>query len=85
MKKRTVADGLHVLSAGEIGAYTVCPESWRLRMVARVKGESSQATTEGHRLHAEWAKKYDESVALVKLIRLFVLLFILAALLYWWL
>ena len=83
--KRTLANGRHVIAAGEVGAYTVCPESWRLRMIEAVKTERSSTKREGIRLHAEWAKKYDESVLLVRLIRILLGSIILAMLVYTWL
>jgi hypothetical protein len=82
--KRTTAQGRHVIAAGEVGAYTVCPESWRLRTVQKLKGESSVESREGIRLHAEWAKNYDDSLELVRLIRILLCLTLLAALIYVW-
>jgi hypothetical protein len=80
--KRTVVNGRHVIAAGEVGAYTVCPESWRLRMIASVKAEKSTTKKEGLRLHAEWAKNYDESVHLMRMMRLLLGSLLLATLAY---
>lgn len=83
--KRTTVEGRHIIAAGEVGAYTVCPESWRLRMVQKLKREYSMESKEGIRLHAEWAKNYDDSVELLRLIRILLCLTLLAALIYIWL
>ena len=53
--------GKYILSAGEVGAFTVCPEAWRLKMVEKVKGTRASSADEGLKLHAEWAEKYTEA------------------------
>ncbi len=60
------AYGRYIISAGEVGAYTVCPEAWRLKMVENVKGSYSELSTEGMRLHQEWAKTCSEALSLRK-------------------
>lgn len=80
--KRTIANGRVVIAAGEVGEYTVCPESWRLRMVAKVSRERSKERVEGLKLHQEWAKNYDESQHLIRQVRLLLLSFVLAGLIY---
>ncbi len=80
--KRTVVNGRHIIAAGEVGEFTVCPESWRLRMIAAVKRERSENKREGIRLHAQWAKNYDESHSLNRLVRILLLSLLLAGMLY---
>ncbi len=70
------------MSAGEIGAYTVCPEAWRLREVAKVPGIIAKTVEERRKLHKEWASDYDEAVSLVRGAKLVVFLVVLAAVLY---
>lgn len=74
---RRGAGGKFILSAGEIGAYTVCPEAWRLQKVERVKPAYSETIREGEEAHAEWARTYDKGVLLVRDAK--ILLFLLLA------
>jgi len=53
-------DGKYILSAGEVGIYTVCPESWRLRVLKGYKGEEAESVSLGSDLHKEWAEKNEE-------------------------
>ena len=53
--------GRYILSAGEVGAFTVCPEAWKLKMVDKVTGAHSASSDEGRKLHAEWAARYSEA------------------------
>lgn len=54
-------DGLFIIAAGEVGSYTVCPESWRLANIEKVKAKALLTQSEGKRLHKSWAKTYDEA------------------------
>lgn len=74
--------GTYILSAGEIGAYTVCPEAWRLSTVERVKSQQSGNVEKGHELHRQWASTYDEALALSRRIRAVVLLLVLTIAVY---
>lgn len=56
--------GRYILSAGEIGAFTVCPESWRLRSVQKAKAIFDQRKNDGKALHKTWAKDYEDAVYL---------------------
>ena len=71
--------GKYILSAGEIGAYTVCPEAWRLVSIVRVKSVHSGDYKRGQDLHKEWAKGIDEASYLKRQIRI-LLIMLLAAL-----
>lgn len=67
--------GKYILSAGEIGAYTVCPESWRLSNVKRVKSAHQKERIQaGNKLHQEWAQSYDDALYFKKHVRLVLLL-----------
>jgi hypothetical protein len=66
--------GRSIISAGELGAYTVCPEAWRLQAVKNKKGTFVRSMAEGQTLHETWARKYDEAVFLAREAKLFVML-----------
>lgn len=65
--------GGFIISAGEVGAFTVCPQSWHLLWNNRAKqqrGEDrSVSNSRGELLHAEWSGFFEESLELSKLIR----------------
>jgi hypothetical protein len=74
--------GKYIISAGEVGAYTVCPESWRLRNVEQVRTSRETSSTDGRLLHQEWAKAYEEFVYLGRKAHLIVVLLVTAAVVY---
>jgi hypothetical protein len=55
MAKKT-SSGKFILKAGEIGTYSLCPESWRLQHLESVNSEDQKRTAKGITLHAEWSK-----------------------------
>lgn len=67
-----------IISAGEIGIYTVCPESWKLRVIEGRSGEKCESIQLGSELHNEWAHDHEEAIFFDKGIRLIVLLAALA-------
>jgi hypothetical protein len=75
-------DGRFTLSAGEIGAYTVCPEAWRLKTIAKAKSICAHSVIEGQQLHKEWVTKFEEAAYLKHRIRFVIALLIVAAILY---
>lgn len=77
MPRRT-KDGRFLLSAGEIGAYTVCPESWRLREVVRAKSTQASTISKGRDLHQKWADDVDQSLSFARAARLVILLLLIA-------
>lgn len=79
---RKNAYGKYILSAGEIGAYTVCPEAWRLNQLDEVEAEVSPRAKAGNRLHQEWAEGYEEAAYLNRHFRLIILLILLAISIY---
>ena len=74
--------GKYILSAGEIGAFTVCPEAWRLRTVQKVQGLKSLAEEKGMLLHDEWAKRCGETVQLTRVALTVIALVALAMVVY---
>lgn len=81
MQKSTLT-GKFIISAGEVGAYSVCPEAWRLRMVEKVRSAEFKEVSEGKRLHREWASNFDETLLLVRRTKLVVALLLLAVCIY---
>lgn len=66
----TRPDGKHILAAGEIGAFSVCPQAWKLKWVD--KQGSAFALDEkalGKKLHRDWSRVFDESLELGQWIR----------------
>lgn len=74
--------GKFILSAGEIGAYTVCPEAWRLTAIEKVDTLKSENVVLGIDMHKRWAKGYDEAVYFAREVKLLVLLVGVAVLLH---
>jgi hypothetical protein len=75
---RKLKDGRFILSAGEIGFYSVCPEAWRLRVVEGVTARGSEEEPLGRELHREWAHVLEEANDLRRYARCVVLLIMLA-------
>jgi len=74
--------GKYILSAGEIGSYTVCPEAWRLKTIAKVQRAHADSVQAGEKLHLEWAKNFDEALFLSKGVRLILFLIALTIVIY---
>ncbi len=70
---RRSKNGKIIFSASEIGAYTVCPESWRLTYLEKVESNTTESHTEGEKLHATWAEGQDEIVFLTRGIQTLIL------------
>ena len=75
--------GKTILTAGEIGAFCVCPEAWRLRALENAKRLKTSAVKEGRRLHEEWATKYHEAVYLTQRVKLVIALLTAACVAYY--
>lgn len=74
--------GKFILSAGEIGAYTVCPEAWRLSTIEKVDTLRSENVVLGIDMHKRWAKSYDEALYFAREAKLLILLVAVAVLLH---
>ncbi|MDZ4785485.1 MAG: hypothetical protein SGJ02_05350 [bacterium] len=70
-------DGKFILSASEIGSFTVCPESWRLRTVQHKESKHSDRVEIGQEMHAAWSAKYDEHLFLIRAARIVLALLVL--------
>ena len=68
--------GQFIISAAEVGTYTVCPESWRLRVIEGLENsEDCQSVEKGNALHNQWAAQNAEALFLKKGINILILLF----------
>lgn len=69
-------DGQFIISAAEVGTYTVCPESWRLRVVEGLEQSQNQHTVDlGNNLHDKWAEQNAEALYFRRGINILLLLF----------
>jgi len=75
-------NGEFILSAGEIGSFTVCPEAWRLKTIERVSRHRPESVDAGDKLHREWAKEIDDASDLWRHMKLFLLLLVIAVIFY---
>lgn len=63
-------DGGYIIAAGEVGAFSVCPQAWHLSTVKGAEGR--QPTVEsalGQALHRDWSRFFEESLTLGTWIR----------------
>ena len=74
--------GRYILSAGEVGAFIVCPMAWKLRMVDKISAATAQSSIEGNRLHKEWANKCGEVETIKKVFLVIVSLLAWATIIY---
>lgn len=72
-------DGKLIISASEVGTYTVCPESWRLRTLQRIKTAKTISAEQGETLHDEWSEEVKELLIFQRWMRIIALLLVLAA------
>ena len=72
--------GKIILSAGEVGSYTTCPEAWRLEVVERIRPQTAPDVKQGEELHKEWSVELDEAMYFTRSIRLIVGLIIVTVL-----
>ena len=61
--------GRYILSAGEVGSYTVCPEAWYLKVVKEVEPIYAKSVERGNELHKEWSEDFDEAMYFTRSIR----------------
>jgi len=72
--------GKIILSAGEIGSYTTCPEAWRLEVVERIRPQLTPQVQQGEDMHKEWASDFDQAIYFTRSIRLIIFLIIISVL-----
>ncbi|MEN9845332.1 MAG: hypothetical protein RIS36_479 [Pseudomonadota bacterium] len=62
-------DGQHIIAAGEVGAFSVCPMSWKLKWIDKERGRQELSTVLGQQLHQDWSSIFEESLILGRWIR----------------
>jgi CRISPR-associated protein Cas4 len=62
-------DGQHIIAAGEVGAFTVCPMSWKLKWIDRTATQKDSSVALGQELHESWSVVFEESLLLGRWIR----------------
>lgn len=62
-------EGQHIISAGEVGAFSVCPLSWKLKWIDREDTKMESSVELGKQLHKSWSTLFEESLLLTKWIR----------------
>lgn len=68
-------NGHFIIAAGEVSAFSVCPQSWHLKWNKREKKPTVSLKSElGQRLHSEWSSFFDESLRIGKWMRILVAL-----------
>ena len=72
-------DGRHIIAAGEVGAFSVCPLSWKLKWVDKETSKVEASVELGKELHKSWASIFEESLLLNKWIRYLAVLVCTAA------
>ena len=78
----TGPDGQHIIAAGEVGAYTVCPMSWKLKWVDQEKARQVASASLGQVLHQDWSTVFEESLLLTKWVRYLVVMLMTALLVF---
>lgn len=60
--------GKYIISAGEVGIYTVCPYSWQLKSVLKKNPDSDdiKLRNDGMQNHSKWGKKAEDIHILIK-------------------
>lgn len=75
-------DGRHIIAAGEVGAFSVCPLSWKLKWIDKESSKREPSVDLGKELHQSWSSIFEESLVLSKWIRYLAVLLTSAAVLF---
>lgn len=62
-------NGQHIIAAGEVGAFSVCPMSWKLKWIDKEVGKETSSVALGQQLHKDWSLVFEESLLLGRWIR----------------
>ncbi len=62
-------NGQHIIAAGEVGAFSVCPMSWKLKWIDKEVGKEASSVALGQQLHKDWSVVFEESLLLGRWIR----------------
>ncbi len=72
-------NGQYIIAAGEVGAFSVCPMSWKLKWIDKEQGRVETSVALGQRLHHDWSNIFEESLVLGRWIRYLAVLITTAA------
>lgn len=72
-------EGQHIIAAGEVGAFSVCPQSWKLKWIDQAAPDSAPSVSLGQDLHRDWSSLFEESLLLTRWIRYLAVLLTSAA------
>lgn len=72
-------DGRHIIAAGEVGAFSVCPMSWKLKWIDKTAPRKDSSVALGQELHKNWSIVFEESLLLGRWIRYLAVLITTAA------
>ena len=72
-------DGQHIIAAGEVGAFSVCAMSWKLKWIDKERGNEESSVALGQQLHQDWSGIFEESLVLGRWIRYLAVLITTAA------
>lgn len=72
-------DGQHIIAAGEVGAFSVCPMSWKLKWIDKATTKDTSSVALGQELHDKWSVVFEESLVLGRWIRYLAVLITTAA------
>ena len=70
--------GKYILSAGEIGSFTVCPEAWFLKECQQVQPVYTDSMKEGMEQHRAWESSLDDAVYFSRSVKLIIFLIMAA-------
>lgn len=59
MRQKRRNSGRFIISAGEVGQFVFCPESWKIRELGNYKEQKSQNSVIGTKMHEEWSEQLD--------------------------
>lgn len=67
---RKSANGRFIISAGEVGEFVICPESWRLRRLSQgAQKPDSRQRKAGMEAHDSWSDQIFRAATLVRIFR----------------
>jgi len=72
-------DGRHIIAAGEVAAFSVCPMSWKLKWIDKAQSHEGSSVALGQKLHNDWSVIFEESLVLGRWIRYLAVLITTAA------
>jgi len=72
-------NGEFIIAAGEVGAFSVCPQAWKLKWIDQVPPDRAPSVDLGQKLHTDWSVLFEESLTLSTWVRYLVVMITCAA------